>query len=115
MDLDRASHTAHDGLPRRSVGWFPDRLDPGQWHVASADDDLAALFYWGESRFAGAVLAAYVRPVDEAARRRAAVPAACRRTTDVAFGLEIRGRDYVDAGSHTLAPCARREAGTEGP
>ena len=60
LDLDRAFHTAHDGLPRRSVGWFPDRLDPGQWHVASVNDNLATLFHQGQNKVTGSWYSFYV-------------------------------------------------------
>ncbi len=73
--------------------------------ISDALVDFAGIFHWGGEAFINAVLASYDGPVDRARLPQARFVAACRGVADVAFGLELSRREYIDAGIRALSLC----------
>ena len=96
-----SEHVLYDPARQQVTGI----IDWGEIAISDRSVDIAAFFHWGGRPCAEAVLSAYAGPVDAGVLRRARFLAACRGIADVAFGVDTRRLEYVEAGARALRRC----------
>jgi aminoglycoside phosphotransferase (APT) family kinase protein len=80
-------------------------IDWSEIVVSDRSVDLAGVFHWGGQPCIDAVLREYEDPLEETVLVRARFLAACRGVGDIAFGLRMRRREYIEAGTRALVLC----------